>query len=283
MVNHLQSRYGMSFNGVVLLSAILDFATLGGDLGNVLYLPTFTAVAHYHRKIAGDRDALVREARDFALGDYATALLKGNSLDAAAAAAVARRLQELTGIPAARWAERDLRLDPGFFRTELLRAEGKVLGRFDARVVWDGAEPAAQGPDGDPSFDFIYGPFATALMDYLAGDLGYVETRPYEVMSRQMSGWRWNGENRIVSVADELGRAMRVNPHLRVLVMAGHTDLATPPECVAHSLRHLRQLPSPARETIRTAYYEAGHMFYLNPPDLEKARRDLLRFITDGR
>ncbi|MCU0782415.1 MAG: hypothetical protein MUF04_15150, partial [Akkermansiaceae bacterium] len=207
MVNHLQSRYGMSFNGVVLLSAILDFATLGGDLGNVLYLPTFTAVAHYHRKIAGDRDALVREARDFALGDYATALLKGNSLDAAAAAAVARRLQELTGIPAARWAERDLRLDPGFFRTELLRAEGKVLGRFDARVVWDGAEPAAQGPDGDPSFDFIYGPFATALMDYLAGDLGYVETRPYEVMSRQMSGWRWNGENRIVSVADELGRA----------------------------------------------------------------------------
>ena len=283
LVNHLQSRYGMSFNGVVLLSAVLDFATLDGDLGHLLYLPAFTAVAHYHRKISGDRDALVRAAREFALGDYATALLKGNTLDAAAAAAVARRLEELTGIAAARWQERDLRMDPGFFRTELLRAEGKVLGRFDARVVWDGAEPAAHWPDGDPSFDFIYGPFATALMDYLANELGYVETRPYEVMSRQMAGWRWNAENRFVSVADELGRAMRVNPHLRVLVMAGHTDLATPPECVAHSLRHLRRLPSPALPAIRTTYYEAGHMFYLNPPDLEKARQDLVGFITDGR
>jgi carboxypeptidase C (cathepsin A) len=76
---------------------------------------------------------------------------------------------------------------------------------------------------------------------------------------------------------------MRVNPHLRVLVMAGHTDLATPPECVAHSLRHLRQVPAGALANIRTTYFEAGHMFYLNPPDLAKARGELVEFLTVGR
>lgn len=280
LVNHMQSRFGMSFNGVVLLSAVLDFATLGGDLADVVFLPTYASVAHYHKKIGGDRDALVREATNFAQGDYATALLKGNTLPPAEKAALAKRLQDFTGIPAARWEERDLRLDPGFFRTELLRKEGKVLGRFDARVVRDSVSRAAHQPDADPSFDFIYGPFATALMDYLTVDLGYLEARPYEVMSSQMSGWRWNSENRIVSVADDLGRAMRVNPHLRVLVMAGHTDLATPPESVAHSLRHLGPLPAAVAANVRTAMFEAGHMFYLNPPDLEKARRELTGFVT---
>jgi len=131
LANHLQSRFGMSLNGVVMLSTLLDFATLqasaGNDLGYLVYLPAFTGVAHYHKKISGDRDQLVRECTDFVYGEYATALLKGNALDEKSRVALATKLAGFTGIEPAVWLSHNLRLDSTFFRAELLRKEGKVL------------------------------------------------------------------------------------------------------------------------------------------------------------
>jgi carboxypeptidase C (cathepsin A) len=275
----LQSRNGMMLNGVVLLSSLLDFATMQDDLGCAVFLPSFTGVAHFHKKITGDRDALVNESAAFAFGDYAAALLKGNSLDEQSRTRIAAKLARFTGIDAAVWLAHNLRISPTFFRAELLRKEGKVIGRFDARVAWDAADPAALYPDCDPSYEIAYGAFSTAMLDYLGRDLKYKEDRPYEVMSSKVGPWRWNATNEIVSVSGRLANAMRDNPHLRVLVMAGYTDLATPPEGVAHSIRHLSQLPASALRNIETTHYDGGHMFYLNPPDLAKTRADLLRFI----
>ena len=281
--HHLQSRYGMNLNGVVLMSSLLDFATLqmssGNDLGFLSYLPSFTGIAHFHKKITGDRDALIRESTDFAFGEYATALLKGNSLEPAARTAITAKLAQFTGIPADIWLAHNLRIDPNFFRSELLRAAGKVLGRFDARVAWDTADQAAQAPDFDPSFSLAYGAFATAMMDYLGRDLGYKEDQPYEILTGKVNPWRWNANNEVVNVGERLASAMRDNPHLRVLVMGGRTDLATPPEGVAYSIRHLFDLPASARSNITYARYDGGHMFYLNPPDLAKTRADLVKFI----
>lgn len=283
LASQLQSRYGMMLNGVVLLSSLLDFATLQDDLGHAVYLPAFTGVAHFHQKISGNRDALVRESAEFAFGEYSTALLRGNALDEKSKAAVAAKLAKYSGVDAAVWLARDLRLGSSFFRAELLRKEGKVIGRFDARVAWDTSNPAAQAPDCDPSFELAYGAFATAMLDYLGRDLGYQEDRPYEVMSNKIHPWRWDAENEIVSVSSRLAGAMRDNPHLRVLVMAGYTDLATPPESVAHSVRHLDSLPPATLRNIRTTRYDGGHMFYLNPPDLVKTRQDLLEFLAPPR
>jgi len=280
---HLQSRYGMNLNGVVLMSSLLDFATLqmssGNDLGFVVYLPSFTGIAHFHKKIIGDRDALIRESTDFAFGEYATALLKGNSLEPEARTEVAAKLAKFTGIPATIWLTHHLRIDPNFFRAELLRAAGKSLGRFDARVAWDTADQAAQVPDFDPSFALAYGAFATAMMDYLGRDLGYKEDQPYEILTGKVNPWRWNANNEVVNVGERLASAMRDNPHLRVLVMGGRTDLATPPEGVAYSLRHMLDMPPGLRANITTTRYDGGHMFYLNPPDLAKTRADLVHFI----
>ncbi|KAB2640999.1 MAG: peptidase S10 [Verrucomicrobia bacterium] len=287
LANHLQSRFGMSLNGVVLLSTLLDFATLqtspGNDLGYLVCLPSFTGVAHFHHKITGDRDALLRECTDFAFGEYATALLKGNALDETSRAALAVKLARFSGIDAAIWLTHNLRLDSTCFRAELLRKEGKVIGRFDARVAWDTTDPAAQAPDCDPSYELAYGAFATAMLDYLGRDLGYKEDRPYEVLTSKVNPWRWDANNSIVNVSDRLGKAMRDNPYLRVLVMAGCTDLATPPEGVAYSLRHLLEMPPAALGNILTARFDAGHMFYLNPPDLAKARAELVKFISAGK
>ena len=98
-------------------------------------------------------------------------------------------------------------------------------------------------------------------------------------MSREVHPWKWDSQNAVVDVSGRLADAMRDNPRLRVLVMSGHTDLATPPGSMEHSLNHLHDLTPTARVNIRTVFYEGGHMFYLNPPDLAKSRKDLLEFI----
>ncbi len=286
LAQHLQSRYGMSLNGVVLLSSLLDFSTLqtaqGNDLAYQVFLPVLTGVAHFHGKIKGDRDALVKESPELAFGDYAAALIKGNSLDPETKAQLADRLSKLTGIDAEVWLERDLRLDSTFFRSELLRKEGKVLGRFDGRVAWHATDKAADSPGYDPSYSLAYGAFSTAMLDYLGRELGYKEDQPYEILTSKVQPWRWDTTNEVVNLSDRLATAMRDNPHLKVLVMGGYTDLATPPEGVAYSVRHMLNLPENVRKNFTTTFYDGGHMFYLNPPDLVKTRADLVDFITQG-
>lgn len=281
--NHLQSRYGMSLNGVVLLSSLLDFSTLqpaqGNDLAYQVFLPSMTGVAHFHGKIRGDRDALVKDATEFAFGDYAAGLLKGNDLDEASRASLADRLAKYTGIDAATWLAHDLRIDPTFFRSELLRKEGKVVGRFDGRVAWDTTDQAAQSAGYDPSYSLAYGAFSTAMLDFLGRELAYKEDRPYEILTGKVQPWRWDASNEVVNLSDRLSVAMRDNPHLKVLVMGGHTDLATPPEGVAYSVRHMLNLPESVRKNITTTLYDGGHMFYLNPPDLVKTRKDIVSFL----
>lgn len=280
---HLQSRYGMQLNGVILLSSLLDFATLdsesGSEISHSVYLPSYAAISHFHGKVSGDREKLIAEATEFAFGEYASALIKGNTLSDDAANQTANRLEKFTSIPASVWLRYRLRIEPAVFRAELLRAEGKVIGRFDARVTAEVGNMTARKAEFDPSYTLVYGAFSTAMMDYLSRDLGYDEDRPYEILTDKVFPWRWDANNSVVDVSDRLADAMRDNPHLEVLVMSGLTDLATPPESMAHSLRHMLDLPVSAKSRIRTTRYEGGHMFYLNPADLKKSRADLMEFI----
>lgn len=282
--DHLQSRYGMSLNGVIMLSTLLDFRTIksssGDDLSYSVFLPAFTGTAHYHKKISGDRDELIAESNRFAFGEYAAALLKGTALSAAEEKDVAEKLAGLTGIPASVWQAHRLRLGPFEFRAELLRAERKILGRFDARVAWDSADASASYPDQDPSYALAYGAFSSAMLDYLGRDLGWKEDQPYEILTSKVQPWKWNSENSVLNLTGDLVDAMRDNPHLRVLVMTGRTDLATPPDGMAYSVRQMIDLPEPLRGNISFTRYESGHMFYLNPPDLVKCREDLVKFLT---
>lgn len=281
---HLQSRYGMSLNGVVMLSSLLDFRTLRGSQGDFLvhqvYLPAFAGTAHHHGKIERPRAELLAEARAFASGPYASALFAGASLTTAEIQTLAAKLSELTAIPAAIWEESNLRLSPTRFRGELLRAEGKVLGRFDARVAWPAQSKESDYPSYDPSYAVAYGAFSTAMLAYLTEDLGAHEIeKPYEILTSRVHPWKWNAENSVVNVSGRLQSAMRDNPHLKVLVMGGYTDLATPPTGIEFSLNQLVDLPQESRDKIDFVYYDAGHMFYLNQPDLVKMRKDLVEFL----
>lgn len=283
VAQHLQSRYGMSLNGVVLLSSLLDFRTLvAGEDDHItysVYLPAYAAVAAHHGKLAGDAGELVAQARELAFGDYAVALLKGNELGGEELDAMAGRLAALTGLPAELWRETRLRLEPSRFRAELLADEGLTLGRFDARVAWPTADAASPWPGYDPSYALAYGAYSTAMLSYLGGELGWKEEAPYEILTGKVQPWKWDRQNRYVNLRSELEEALRENPHLRVLVQKAACDLATPPDGIDYSLRQMIDAAPSARERIVHADYEAGHMFYLNPPDLEKARVDLVEFI----
>lgn len=282
--DHLQSSIGMQLNGVILLSTLLDFATLqsppGHGLSHVVFLPSYCAAAAFHRKISENHEEALQKCREFARSGYAAALLEGSGLAPGKRAEIAAQLAGFTGIPAEIWLRHDLRIDPQEFRAELLRAEGRTIGRFDARVAWPAADPANQTADYDPSFALTYSGFSTAFQDYLGREIGYKEERVYEILSSKVNPWKWDSENKPLNFSDHLANAMRENPKLRVLVMHGRTDLATPPEGIAHSLRHLPLDAESVKNRITSAEYSAGHMFYLNPEDLVKTRADLVEFIT---
>lgn len=285
LANQLQARYGMSLNGVVMLSSLVDFRTLtassGDDLQFSVYLPVYASVAHFHGKLKGDRDALIEEARKFAFGDYSTALLQGTELTEARRIELAAKLSSFSGIDASIWLAHDLRVDPTFFRAELLRKEHKVIGRFDARVAWGSTSDANSVADYDPSYSLAYGAFSSAMMDYLSHDLGWKEDRPYEILTGKVHPWNWDASNGYVNLSGRLANAMRDNPHLRVLVMCGRSDLATPPDGIAYSFRHMFELPAAQHDNITFTRYDGGHMFYLNPPDLKKCRADLVEFLDN--
>lgn len=284
LANFLQSRYAMSLNGVVMLSTLMDFQTLspasGNDLAYQVFLPTFASVAHYHGVLQGDRDDLAKKARAFAFGPYATALLQGNQLPADEKKSIATQLASFTGLSATLIEELNLRIDPSRFRGELIKSKGKVLGRFDARVAWDDTDTSEAHADYDPSYSLAYGAFGTSMLHYLTTELNWQEDQPYEILTGKVQPWRWNANNGYVNMSNKLATAMRDNPTLRVLVQCGHTDLATPADGMLYSTRQMLNLPSALQKNITFTWYEGGHMFYLNPPDLKKMRADLVEFIN---
>lgn len=284
---YLQERHGLYLNGIMLVSAVLDFATLSFSPDNVLpfilYLPAYTATAWYHRRLPadlqGDLAAALRQAEAFALGDYARALMLGSRLPGAERARVAAQVARFTGLSTDYVARANLRVEDGRFFKELLRAEGRTVGRLDSRFTGRDRDHAGESIEADPSYAAILGPYTAAFNDYVRRDLRFESDRAYEVLSMKVSSqWRFERENQYVSVSDTLRRAMADNPALRVFVANGYYDLATPYFATEHTFSQL-QLDDALRANISMAYYEAGHMMYVHPPSLAKMKADLAAFL----
>lgn len=286
LAEYLQQRYGMNLNGVVLMSSLMDFRTImageADDVSFQVYLPTYVALARYFGKIEGDRDALVKAAHEFAWGEYGQFLTKGEEVSLEEKRKMAAQLAKMTGVGEDVWMKNDLRVGPGVFRVELLRDQGKVMGRFDGRVTAAIGDEAASEPEFDPSFALVNGAFSAGMMQYLTNDLKWEDARPYEILTDKVQPWKWNTENRYVNTTSRLMGALRDNPQMGVMVMCGHADLATPAEGILYSFRHARGINREFLEKrLRVNWYEAGHMFYLNPKDREKGSGDLRAFIRE--
>lgn len=286
LAQHLQQRHRMYLNGIIIVSGLLDYATLiNGPLNDTPYLvglPAMTATAHYHKKLPPDLQAdfkkAVAESREFAFGEYASALLKGADLTKAGREAVVRQLARLTGLPNKLIDEQNLRIDSGVFREMLLRKEKLVLGAYDARVTGSDGDESENYPQIEP-FMRVVGSIAAASMNaYLREELQYEKDLPYEVLASQPN-WNHGKGNNYTSVTGMLADAIRQNPHLKVLALVGWRDLVTPPDNMMLSVRQMR-LPDELRGNIEFAEYESGHMMYTNRPDMEKMHADIAGFIA---
>jgi carboxypeptidase C (cathepsin A) len=288
LAEHLQSRHGMYLNGLILISSVLDLSSLDfekqrNDRAHALYLPTYAAIAHFHGKVRRrSMRALVKEAEEYAAGEYPAVLRKGNRLSPKERAAAVRKLASLTGLSEDYVDRADLRIEHWRFFGELLRDERRTVGRLDGRFSGPMASAIAENMDADPSHDAIAGPYAAAFNHYVREELGYENDLPYEQISRRVDPWSYKDfEGRPIDVTPRLERAMRQNPHLRVHVAYGYYDGATPHFAAEDVVAHLN-LPDELRANIEHAYYEAGHMMYVHEPTRRRQSRDLAAFVTRG-
>ena len=277
---------GVQFNGVVLLSSILNYGVRipGYDLDSMVYLPSYAAIAWQHNKVPhqGTLEAWVQAARDFDRTVYMPALAQGDALSAADMDSLATKLSAITGLSVQYLRETRLRIQPVRFRKELLRSDERTLGRYDARFEgWD-PDAAGEQPGYDPSDTGITGAYVAAFHDYLQHDLKYTSEEPYYLSGPGVSeAWDWKhkaaGQRQPQFQPDtaiDLADAMRKNPHLQVYSANGWFDLATPFFETEWDLNHM-SLPTALRGNVRFGYYPAGHMVYLNVDALKQFKADL--------
>ncbi|WP_380873388.1 peptidase S10 [Sphingomonas sp. DBB INV C78] len=289
LLNELEGTYNdVSVNGVILISTILDFAagadTPGNEMTHILNVPSMAATAWYHNKVA-NRTATVEEfvaqARAFAAGPYATALLKGNALGAEERASVRAELSRFTGLSEQFLDRADLRVLPGRFYKELLRDRGLTVGRLDSRYTGKDYDSAGEEPDNDPSFYGIDGAYAAAMNSYARETLGFKTDRDY-ISIGGVKGWDWKLEGAgrdqevYMNVAPYIGKGLRENNGLRIFVGQGYYDFATPFFAAEYSLSRTG-MPKDGR--IQFHYYESGHMMYVREDDLRKLSADVRQFI----
>ncbi len=284
---------GVQLNGITLLSSVLNYnASIGAGLevSYVNYLPSFAAIAFYHKKLPEmptDMAAFVQEARVFARGEYAEALAEGDRLPPARMDEIAEKMHHFTGLPVPYIKQAKLRVNPTRFRRELLRGEGDILGRYDARFEGTELDSAGENPDYDPSDTGISGAYVSALHDYLSRELKYDSTEEYKLSANTIGEWDWHhrpadsgpgGRAQMLPyVAGDLGDTIRKNPKLQVLSANGWFDLATPFFATEYELNHM-MLSAPLQGNVRFTYYPAGHMVYLNVDALRTLREDLRGF-----
>jgi carboxypeptidase C (cathepsin A) len=285
LADYMRSRYGMYFNGLLLVSGVLDFATISGGTGNdlpyPLILPAYTAAAHFHQKLPADLQAdltkALAESREFARGEYTTALQQGAALTADARKKIVAELVRLTGLSAAVIEDNNLRVDQSVFRKQLLHDQGLILGAYDARLTGRDGDASQPWAGFDPSSAAVMGPFSAAMNSYVRGELKFEDDLPYELLAG-VQPWNYGVRNNFANASDRLATVMNQNPYLKILVLGGRCDLVCPIDTMWHSVQHM-SLADAYRGNVTFAEFDAGHMMYINRPDLKKLQADVEKFV----
>jgi len=293
--NYLQNHDTVHLNGIVLISSVLDLSSLtfspGDDRPYIFYLPSYAAVAWYH-KVLKDRPAdlvgFIDEARKYAQGEYAAALFKGAELSAAEKAAVAKKVSRFTGLSEDYLMKADLRVTLSQFRVELQRNAGLTTGRIDARFTGYTYDLLQENAQGDPEGPAVGGAFTALINAYNHDELRFGKDKVYHNTAGVFGSWNWTrrpgggGPRRgfpgAPNVEEDLAQAMITNPKLLVQVENGYYDFATPFFATEFTMEHLG-LPEALQKNIKEDYYNAGHMMYLHDEDRVNLHNQIASFI----
>ncbi len=279
LAKYLFDEHSMNLNGIMLISCISNFSVVMEqpnvpDLAYVLYLPTYAADAWYHKRLADqyqqmELEDLLSEVRSFAGGEYQSALFQGRTLDETQKNEIAAKIAAYTGLTAEKVAEFNLRIPYPDFCKNLLADQKLVIGRIDGRYTG----PLTSGDMGDgasdPSSLEIDGIYEAAINQYISEELGFHTDLPYIDLSNTVN-MAWNfprsfGE--AFSQEDTLYEIMSKNRFLKVWVLCGYYDLATPFYAAEWEFNHI--FINDSREAnLQFTYYPSGHMIYMYEPAL---------------
>ena len=293
-LSYMLQDKGIQLNGVTILSSILNYGIRqpGYDQTYIAYLPSYAATAWYHNRIANrpaDLAAFLAEVRAYARGPYTVALAKGQDISPEEKAAVAHQLSLYTGLSPQFLINSNLRVDLNRFRSEVLRDQGQIVGRYDSRFTGFNPDAGEENAEYDPSDTGITGAFVASFQSYLADQLDYKSELTYRPTSYNRN-LQWDFKHKApgqtypqstVDVAVDLGAALRQNPHLKLESLNGWYDMATPFFGTEYDIGHM-ELPPSVAKNIRFSYYPSGHMVYLNPEALHQMKADVARFYDDA-
>lgn len=285
---YLQDRHGMYLNGLVLISAVLNFQTLiatsGNDLPYSLFLPSFAATAYHHGKINKqtypDFKTFLKEVEDFAETEFNTALMKGDKLSKADFDKLAEKIAAYIGVSAEFVKQHNLRITTYVFTKELLREENFTIGRFDGTIKGKDKTKGGSSYDFDPSYNLsIFGAYTMAVNDHLKRNLKFDNSdMVYEILTSKVHPWNYsNVQNRFLDNSEVLQSAIHKNPKLKVLICNGYYDLATPYFATEYTINHMFVAPE-YKGNITMKYYFGGHMMYTFPSQIKPFTDDVKAF-----
>jgi carboxypeptidase C (cathepsin A) len=277
----LQERHQIYLNGVALLSSVA-FSNWGADDRTEFFLPTYTTTAWYHHMLQPDLQGLTIEqvaqkARTFAHGDYAAALEKGDALSPEEHKKIVAEIAHYTALSPKYIEQANLRVSPQRWFRELQRDKRLTVGRLDSRFTGMEADAAGERTDYDASEASYEGAYVATFQDYVRRELKW-ESEMYYTVSANVRPWDQTGNT---EVAEVLRAAMTQQTYLRVLVIAGYYDVATPFNGIEHTVAHMHLEP-PVRKNISFVYYEAGHMMYIDEKERHKLHKDVDEFINSN-
>ncbi len=282
---------GIALDGVMLISTVLNFETLeftrGNDLPYILFFPTYTSTAWYHKKLPADLQqqalpSVLRQVEEFVAGPYTNALGKGDRLSGQERQDIITQVARFTGLSTRVIDENNLRLSQPVFCRELLRDQKLVAGRLDSRFT--GANLAQVRTEGfyDPSLAAIRPPFTATFNNYVRNELGYKTDLDYYILGGGIGEWNWGSAGEGFPDTSELLRLAFVkNPYMKLFVASGYYDLATPYYATQYTLNHMNLDPQ-QHAKISLGYYDAGHMMYIKSDDLDKLHTDISGFISNA-
>ncbi|WP_408887075.1 S10 family peptidase [Kozakia baliensis] len=295
VINDLQDDENIDFNGVILLSQILNYennidaprANPGIDEPYELALPSYAATAWYHNVLPHkptDLPKFLAEVEQFAITDYTMALHQGADLPQAQRQAIAEKLHGYTGLSVDYLLQGDLRITGGQFSKHLQQATGMTTGRLDSRFSGPSLNLMSEEAGYDPQSTAISSAYISAFNDYARTVLHYGDSQRY--LGGIDPTWNYRHKQPGMGTSDlganvmpDLANAMKTNPQLHVMLNAGYYDLATPFYEGIYEMKHL-PIPPNLQKNIEYKQYFSGHMVYVDPASLQELHDNMANFIN---